>query len=519
MNTCHYLLHFSWWQQGNFRVPSRSTTMKSATAGKAFGFWNNKDNTFQFKLPPGTCKAEISFMGVTGIHEFYFSKNASEASHVSWEDYDYEYKSEAYMLDREFTKHDRHPPIIERPIPRVENMAEFYNPTCPSHFRNGSLIRKRRVYCPHELRSARTVGGTVGLNQDPAYFTRCRSSPNRRSRSYSRSYSRSPSKTPERRRSCSKSPSRSPVRCPSIRSCTKSRSASYARSRSQSPSYSQTPHQHEPYIPIWKRQVNMLPDYQRHFLRNVVSRLRGMPNLDSFFDICGVPQYVWKHAQEDSKIEPAEVAEYSAIEQAIGTWWVSNKTKPLYWIVEQIQAGFEELRIGQFFREMLQRHPQMDPSYHEIQLDLPGDSQADPGSDLPPLCSITVEYAEKQMSSNERHLLHKLSSFTNRPACVDEIAVATSMDASALLNIQAIYHDPKRAECTTYEYIAYHILITWYAGSSKTQTEKLCKLRDIYYSMGYAKNFDMYLADSKFELPRMKKGGKAKQTPSMGVSV
>ena len=37
--------------------------------------------------------------------------------------------------------------------------------------------------------------------------------------------------------------------------------------------------------------------------------------------------------------------------------------------------------------------------------------------------------------------------------------------------------------------------------------------------MGYAKNFDMYLADSKFELPRMKKGGKAKQTPSMGVSV
>ena len=47
---------------------------------------------------------------------------------------------------------------------------------------------------------------------------------------------------------------------------------------------------------------------------------------------------------------------------------------------------------------MLQRHPQMDPSYHEIQLDLPGDSQAGPGSDLPPPHNITVEYAEKQMS-------------------------------------------------------------------------------------------------------------------------
>ena len=97
--------------------------MKLATAGKAFGYWNKKDNTFQFKFPPGTCKAEISFMGVSGIHEFYFSKNTSEASHVSYEDYDYEYKSEAYLLDREFTKHGRHPPIVKRPIPRGKNMS------------------------------------------------------------------------------------------------------------------------------------------------------------------------------------------------------------------------------------------------------------------------------------------------------------------------------------------------------------------------------------------------------------
>ena len=35
--------------------------------------------------------------------------------------------------------------------------------------------------------------------------------------------------------------------------------------------------------------------------------------------------------------------------------------------------------------------------------------------------------------------------------------------------------------------------------------------------MGYAKDFDMLLADSKFEVPMMKKGGKTKQTPAMGV--
>ena len=206
-------MYFSWWHNRNFRVPSGSTTMKLATAGKAFRYWNKKDNTFQFKLPPGTCKAEISFMGVSGIHEFYFSKNTSEASHVSWEDYDYEYKSEAYMLDRESTKHGRHPPpIVERPISWVENMTEFYNPTQPSHFINGALVRKRRVYASHELRTAGRVGGTMGMNQSPVYFTRSRSSPVMRPRSYSRS----PSKTPERRRSYSKSPSRSPVRCPGI---------------------------------------------------------------------------------------------------------------------------------------------------------------------------------------------------------------------------------------------------------------------------------------------------------------
>ena len=149
------------------------------------------------------------------------------------------------------------PPIVERPIPRVENMFEFYNPTRPSHFINGALVRKRRVYASHELRPARRVGGTMGMNQGPAYFTRSRSSPVRRPRSYSRS----PSKTPERRRSYSKSPSRSPIRCPSIRSCTRSRSPSYSRSSPR----------HEAYISVWKRQFAQVPGYQKDFLRNIVS--------------------------------------------------------------------------------------------------------------------------------------------------------------------------------------------------------------------------------------------------------
>ena len=102
---------------------------------------------------------------------------------------------------------------------------------------------------------------------------------------------------------------------------------------------------------------------------------------------------------------------------------------------------------------------------HEIQLDLPGDNRTGSRANPLPPHNITVEYAEKQMSHNERNFLQILSTFTNTPECVDEIAVATSLDAAALLTIQAIYHDPKRAEWTTCEYIAYHILVTWYASS------------------------------------------------------
>ena len=56
-------------------------------------------------------------------------------------------------------------------------MTEFYNPTQPSHFLNGALVKKRRVYAPHELRPARRVGGTMGMNLGPAYFTKSRSRP------------------------------------------------------------------------------------------------------------------------------------------------------------------------------------------------------------------------------------------------------------------------------------------------------------------------------------------------------
>ena len=125
---------------------------------------------------------------------------------------------------------------------------------------------------------------------------------------------------------------------------------------------------------------------------------------------------------------------------------------------------------------MLERHPQMYPSYHDIQLDLPETDQAAPSSDSHATHNITVEYAEKQISKRERNFLQHLSTLIYKSELVDRLAYATPLDAVTLITIQAIYHDPKRREWTTQEYIAYHILVTWYASVSHTQTEKLCKL-------------------------------------------
>ena len=97
-----------------------------------------------------------------------------------------------------------------------------------------------------------------------------------------------------------------------------------------------------------EKAIAQVPGYQKDFLRNVVSCLKGMLDLNRFLEGCGIPHYVWRNAQEDSRIEPAEMAEHSAIEQAVSIRCLINN-KPIYWKIEQLQAGFE--------KSMLERHP------------------------------------------------------------------------------------------------------------------------------------------------------------------
>ena len=162
-----YFVYFSWLRNQNFRVPS-STKVKVATAGRAFGVWNEKDSTFKFKLPAGICTADVSFMGTTGIHEFHFTTDSAEAFHVASEHIDYNDTSDAFLLMLFCSCCGKHPQVVELPLPRVSGFTKFHNPTRPSHLVGGALVRGRRAYSPSEIRSTRAVG----LEQSPAYFSR-----------------------------------------------------------------------------------------------------------------------------------------------------------------------------------------------------------------------------------------------------------------------------------------------------------------------------------------------------------
>ena len=165
-----FTIHFSWWrnQVENFRVPTTSAKVKVAIAGRAFGVWNNKDSTFQFKLPSGVCTADVTFMGTSGVHKFHFTSGSAKASQVAWEHLDYEHTTDAFLLDRTFTHRGKHPHIMELSLPRVIGCTEYYDPTRPSHLVGGALVSCRRSYSSTEIRSMRSIG----LEQSPAYFSR-----------------------------------------------------------------------------------------------------------------------------------------------------------------------------------------------------------------------------------------------------------------------------------------------------------------------------------------------------------
>ena len=347
-----------------------STKVKVATAGRAFGVWNDKDSTFKFKLPAGVCTADVNFLGTTRIHEFHFTTDSAEASHVAWEHIDYNHTSDAFLLERTFTYHGKHPQVVELPLPRVSGFTKFHNPTRPSHLVGGALVRHKRAYSPSEIRSIRAIV----LEQSPAYFSRrvrsmsrtpdredrARSCSQPRSTSspgsfISREYSRKRSMSPfQNRNQRVLSSRRRKSGFTSIGGRSRSRSPPYTPSRSPSPLKRRCPKT------VWQQQMGTLPIEHSKFIWDTMSYITS---LQAFFDFaagCDLPVQIVRRAIEDNDPSDGEVSLENCVAQALAIWWLSSN-RPADWKSNKVKQGFVKLHMPGIHSCLVKRYPTLDP--------------------------------------------------------------------------------------------------------------------------------------------------------------
>ena len=136
------------------RVPTGTPTKPVATAGRAYGQWYKRNHSFIFRLPPGVCKASATFTGTSGIHEFQFRSGFCQAVHIPWEDMDYDYNHNYYLLARERDRLGMGDFVIsDRPFQRWPCVTDFYNPTCLAYLVQGAITQGRRRYDQDEYQS------------------------------------------------------------------------------------------------------------------------------------------------------------------------------------------------------------------------------------------------------------------------------------------------------------------------------------------------------------------------------
>ena len=106
-----------------------SNYVQMAAAGRATGVWDRQEHTFYFQMPPGITKAFMEFSGIPGHYQFDFDTSQCTGSFVGWGDYDYDYESDIFQMEREFSRcHRARPRITNHPFRRLNHRLDNYNP-------------------------------------------------------------------------------------------------------------------------------------------------------------------------------------------------------------------------------------------------------------------------------------------------------------------------------------------------------------------------------------------------------
>ena len=141
-------------RRSHCRVHTGTPTKPVATVGWVYGQWFKWSHSFVFRLPPGVCKASATFTGTNGIHEFQFRSGFCQVAHIPWEDVDYDYNHDYYLLVRERDRLGLGDfRTSDRPFQRRPSITDFYNLTHLAYLVQEDVTHGRRRYDPEEYRS------------------------------------------------------------------------------------------------------------------------------------------------------------------------------------------------------------------------------------------------------------------------------------------------------------------------------------------------------------------------------
>ena len=407
----------------------------------------------------------MSFMGTSGIHEFHFTLDSAQATHVAWEHADYPHTTDAFLLERAFHQvGGKRPQVVDLPLPRVADMTRYHNPTRPAHLKGGALVRRRRSYSPNEFRSVQAVG----LEQSPAYFTKRTKTVHRTKSAPHRRCSR------ERANSGEKSPStyytgnnRVP---PNSRD---SRSASRDRSRSKSPSKQPAP--------MWASKLRCMPLEHTKFLWDIVSYIS---NLQGFFDFalgCNIPNHIVRRAIEDNDPSDGNVSLDNCVIQALTFWWTSSNM-PAIWKSDKIKQGFIKMKMPGVYDCIVKRHPTLDPSIVNSTEQQPGTSgQMSPR----PRKYVSLESIALQLLSIEYDFLRELSHLIKTPEHTYGLVCMTNLPDETYAFIRREHTHFGLSVKEIQSRIAFHVLCIWYMPA-KLKFHVIPMLKEMFHDLELA---------------------------------
>ena len=404
-------------------------------------------------------------MGTSGIHEFHFTLDSAQATHVAWEHADYPHTTDDFLLERAFHQvGGKRPKVVDLPLPRVADMTRYHNPTRLAHLKGGALVRRKRSYSPNEFRSVQAVG----LEQSPAYFTKSTKTVHRAKSAPHRRYSR------ERANSREKSPSTYYTRNnrvpPNRRD---SRSASRDRSRSKSPS-KQPP-------PVWASKLRCMPLEHTKFLWDIVSYIS---NLQGFFDFalgCNIPNHIVRRAIEDNDPSDGNVSLDNCVMQALTFWWTSSNM-PAIWKSDKIKQGFIKMKMPGVYDCIIKRHPTLDPSIVKSTEQQPGTSgQMSPR----PRKYVSLESIALQLLSIEYDFLRELSHLIKSPEHTYGLVCMTNLPDETYAFIRREHTHFGLSVKEIQSRIAFHVLCIWYMPA-KLKFHVIPMLKEMFHDLELA---------------------------------